>query len=114
MLDAYFRDYYEARRQRQDLYDAALSSGSIEPFVYPQETVSVVVLLLAILFIPRLPIAERAKKITSISAFVVVLSLCASTIYWCRTVAFAGGYGMGLVCAWGIVASGYLLVFNDP
>lgn len=113
MLDAYFRVYYDARQQRQDRYDAALSSGSIDPFVYPQETLSIAVLLFAILFIPRLPIAKQAKKITSISAFVVVLSLCASTVYRCRTLAFAGGYGIGLVCAWGIIASGYLLVFND-
>lgn len=113
MLDAYFKVYYDARRQRQDHYDAALSLGLIDPFVYPQETLSIVVLLLAILFIPRLPITKQAKKITSISAFVVVLSLCASTVHRCRTVAFAGGYGIGLMYTWGIIASGYLLVFND-
>ena len=59
MLDAYFKVYYDARQQRQDRYDAALSSGSIDPFVYPQEALSVVVLLLAILFIPHLPITKR-------------------------------------------------------
>ena len=113
MLDAYFKVYYDARQQRQDRYNAALSSGSIDPFVYPQDTLSALVLLLAILFIPRLPIPKRAKKIASISTFVVVFSLCVSTAYRCRTVAFAGGYGVGLMCAWGIVVSGYLLVFND-
>jgi hypothetical protein len=114
MLDSYFKVYYDARRQRQDNYDAALSAGSIDPFVYPQATTSVLVLLLAILFIPRLPVTSQIKKITSISAFVVVLYLCGSTVYRCRTIAFAGGYGVGLMCAWGIVASGYLLAFNDP
>jgi hypothetical protein len=114
MLDGYFRAYYDARQQRQNRYDAALSSGSIDPFVYPHETTSILVLLFAIFFIPLLPITKRAKKITSISAFVVIFSLCASTVYRCRTIAFAGGYGIGLMCSWGIIASGYLLVFNDP
>jgi hypothetical protein len=114
MLDSYFKVYYDARRQRQDHYDAALSAGSIHPFVYPQETTSVLVLLLAILFVPRLPATQHIKKIASISAFVVVVCLCGSTIRRCSTLAFAGGYGVGLMCAWGIVASGYLLVFNDP
>jgi Membrane bound O-acyl transferase family len=113
MLDSYFKIYYDARRQRKDDYDAALSAGLIDPFVYPQETISVVVLLLAILFIPRLQATQQVKKITSISAFVLVVCLCASTIYRCRTIALAGGYGIGLMCAWGMVASGYLLVFND-
>lgn len=114
MLDSYFKVYRDARRQRQDQYDAALSAGSIEPFVYPQETVPALVLFIAVLFIPRLPATQQAKKILSIAAFVVVLCLGVSTISRCRTIAFAGGYGIGLMCAWGIVASGYLLVFNDP
>lgn len=114
MLDSYFEVYYDARRKRQDDFDAALSDGSIDPFVYPQETLSVVVLLLAILFIPRVEAMQWVKKTASISAFVLVVSLCASTVYRCRTIAFAGGYGIGLMCAWGIVASGYLLVSNDP
>jgi hypothetical protein len=114
MLDSYFKIYQNARRQRQDDYDAALSAGSIDPFVYPQETISAVVLFLAILFVPRLPVTQRVKRITSVSAFVVVFCLCFSTIYRCRTIALAGGYGIGLMCAWGIVASGYLLLFNDP
>ena len=113
MLDTYFKVYYDARQQRLDRYDAALSTGSIDPFVYPQETVSAVVLLLALFFIPRMRTTCRIKRMLSVLAFSLVFWLCASTVSRCRTIALAGGYGIGLMCAWGIVASGYLLVFND-
>ena len=113
MLDPYFKVYHEVRQKRVDRYDVALSNGSIDPFVYPRETISVLVLLLAILFIPQMRTTYRIKRTTSVLAFLVVSWLCGSTVYRCRTIAFAGGYGIGLMCAWGIVASGYLLVFND-
>jgi len=48
MLDSYFKVYYETRQRRLDSYDAALHEGSIDPFLYPQETISAVVLLFAI------------------------------------------------------------------
>src|SRR2546423_3725770 len=113
MLDSYFKVYYETRQRRLDSYDAALHEGSIDPFLYPQETISAVVLLFAILFIPRMRTAYRVKRAVSVLIFSSIFWLCVSTIYRCRTIAFAGGYGIGLMCAWGIVASGYLLVFND-
>ncbi len=114
MLDDYSKLYQEVRQQRQDRYNVALSEGSIEPFVYPWETASAAALLLAAMFIPRLNATHEFKKVLSVSSFVVVVSFCVSTMRRCRTVGMAGGYGIGLMCMWGIVASAYLLVFNDP
>lgn len=113
MLDTYFHLYQDVQKARQDRYDAALYLGNLQPFVYPRETISVAILLLAVLFIPRLSVTRKIQRAVSISAFAAIVYFCVSTMRRCRTLGMAGGYGIGLMCVWGMVASAYLLVFND-
>ena len=111
--DTKSREYQGVLQRRRNAYDEALFSGSLQPFVYPFETLSVACLLLAVLFIPRVNVTPEYRTRLSLYAFIVIALLCASTIHRCRTIGFAGGYGIGLMCTWGIIASAYLLLFND-
>lgn len=103
--------YQSIIASRQDAYSKALASGQIEPFVYPWGTLSGGLLLLALLIIPRLP--RRYRKLAPISVFTWIVHLCIQTMLKARCLGLANGYGIGLVCAWGMIMSVTLLFCND-
>ncbi|OCT53186.1 hypothetical protein CLCR_09991 [Cladophialophora carrionii] len=103
--------YRQTLLSRQHRYDASVRLGKYTPFLYPWDTLPALYLFLAISITPRLPlsVARAARYI----AFILVLLHGAYVVSHRRTLWFAGGYGIGLSSAWGIIMSGAVLVCND-
>jgi Membrane bound O-acyl transferase family len=102
--------YQELLVQRAQVFHSAAAKGQIEPFVYPWDTIPAGILILAVLFIPRL--RWKHSRWVSYGAFVSIIFSCVS-IMQRRSLGLASGYGIGLMCIWGIVWSAVLLVYND-
>jgi Membrane bound O-acyl transferase family len=103
--------YQAVLADRQQRYNAAIASGKFEPFVYPWNAIPLLILLLSLLFIPRLP--RKYSGIISTIASTIIAYLCISTMRRSKTINFAGGYGIGLMCSWGIIMTVTLLLVND-
>lgn len=104
--------YREILVQREQVFRAALANGEIEPFIYPWDTVPAGILVLALLFLPYRN--SGYSKWLFQSAFLIIVLSCAAIMRRSRSVGLAGGYGIGLMCVWGIVWSAVLLIYNDP
>lgn len=104
--------YQAAVADRQRLYDEAIESGKYLPFIYPWDSFSALGLLLCVLFVPSLP--SRLHRPITLLAFFLICLLCFSVIFKTRMINFAGGYGLGLMCVWGIIMTGVLVLINDP
>lgn len=104
--------YRELLVQREQVFHAALAAGKIDPFVYPWDTIPAAILILAVLFVPRLP--SPYSRWVSYLAFLLILFSCISVMQRSRSPGIASGYGIGLMCVWGIVWSAVLLLYNDP
>ena len=103
---------YESTNQRrlQDYYNA-LENGTYRAFIYPWDSISAVCLLLALLVFPRLP--DRVVRNLRFPTFVLILGHCAYVGRTCRTIGFAGGYGIGLAAMWGCIMTVALLLIKD-
>ncbi len=104
--------YREFLAQREQVFHSAVADGKIDPFVYPWDTIPAGILIFAVLFIPRL--GSKYSRWTSYCTFLFIVLFCVSVMRRCRSLGLAGGYGIGLMCVWGIVWSAVLLVYNDP
>jgi hypothetical protein len=103
--------YLSIIASRQDAYNKVLASGKFAPFVYPWDTFSAGLLFLAILVIPRLP--KRHRNMISLGVFTWIVYFCIQTMLKARCLGLANGYGIGLMCAWGMIMSVTLLFCND-
>ncbi|KAI9762628.1 MAG: hypothetical protein M4579_000246 [Chaenotheca gracillima] len=110
-----FRSQIESHHELLDQYHAkhaaGLKSGSISPFVYPYEAFGIY-LLLAYLFIShqRYPLVRRARYIV----FLLIAYFESSTILRCKTTTGGTGFGIGIVCGFGIVWAAAAILFTDP
>jgi hypothetical protein len=111
MSGEYVSLYRQTLEERQRQYDAALAAGTFTPFLYPWDTLPALYLFLGVFITPRLP--PRVARITQYATFLIVLIHGGYVISQRRTQWFAGGYGIGLSSAWGIIMSGAVLVCND-
>jgi Membrane bound O-acyl transferase family len=107
-----FGSHRELLAQREQIFRSAVANGKIEPFVYPWDTVPAGILILSVLLLPR--VSSKYSRWFSRCAFLLIVHLCTSTMRQCRSLGMASGYGIGLMCVWGIVWSAVLLVYNDP
>lgn len=107
-----FPSYTELLRHRDSEYKTAFDRGAIIPFRYPRDSAAGGVLILSILFIPL--VRGSFSIILRYVAFSLICFLGVFTARICRCQSAANGYGIGLICAWGIVWSATLLIFNDP
>lgn len=112
MLNRQPTSYRELLVQREQTFHSAIVAGHIEPFVYPWDTVPAGILILAVLFLPRL--RSRYSRWFSFGIFLLIIFSCISIMRRCRSLGMASGYGIGLMAVWGIVWSAVLLVYNDP
>lgn len=103
--------YHSIIAVRQDAYDKLLASGHYEPFVYPWDTFAAALLFLSILIVPRLPTRHRAMVKIGVAIWIGYFGL--QTILRSRCLGFANGYGIGLICAWGMIMTITLLFCND-
>ena len=103
--------YQQILIRRQDSYQSALASGKYRPIVYPRDAIPALCLLLGIILLPRLPghVAQLART----PLFALILVHCFYVVKSCRNIGMAGGYGIGLACAWGCIMSLVLLVLDD-
>ena len=106
------RTYRELLARREHVFQSALANGNIEPFLYPWDTIPAAILVLSVLFLPT--IRAKYSRWASRVAFVLITLSCISIMRRCRSLGLASGYGIGLMCVWGIVWSGVLLIYNDP
>jgi Membrane bound O-acyl transferase family len=104
--------YRELLARREQVFDSAIATQQIEPFVYPWDSIPAGILILAVLFLPQLNF--RYSRWLSYCVFLFIILLCVSVMRRCRSLGFASGYGIGLMSIWGIVWSAVLLVYNDP
>ena len=103
--------YQQTLLRRKDNYQSALASGTYRPIVYPRDGVPALCLFLGILLIPRLP--ARIARYVRLPLFALILVHCFYVVRSCRNIGMAGGYGIGLACAWGCIMSLVLLVVDD-
>ena len=106
------RIFQAAVQERQLRYNVSLLDGQYRPFLYPWDSLSALVLFLAIVFIPTLP--RIARHVASLATFGLVLWMCADVVSNARCMLFAGGYGIGLMCAWGSIITLSLVVTSNP
>lgn len=104
--------YRELLIQSEQVFHSAIADGKIEPFLYPWDTIPAGVLVLAVLFLPRL--RSKYTRWASYGVFLSIILSCVSIMRRSRSLGLASGYGIGLMCVWGIVWSAVLLVYNDP
>lgn len=112
MSDTIATSYRAVLASREQVFRTALQNGEIDPFIYPWDTIPAGMLILAVLFIPKLD-AKYSRWLSS-GVFMLIVLSCVSVMQRCRSVGLANGYGIGLMCVWGIVWSAVLLVYNDP
>ena len=103
--------YQQTLLQRKDDYQSALAFGTYRPIVYPRDGVPALCLFLGVLFLPQLP--ARVASYLRLPLFVLILVDCFYVVKSCRNIGMAGGYGIGLACAWGCIMSLVLLVLDD-
>lgn len=103
--------YHSIIAARQDAYSRMLVSGDYEPFVYPWDTFAAALLFFAILILPRIP--ERHRALMKIVTSVWIVHFCLRTSLKARCLGFANGYGIGLMCSWGMIMTLALLFCND-
>jgi hypothetical protein len=111
MAQEYISLYRQRLAQRQHRYDVTVSSGRFTPYLYPWDTLPALYLFLAAILSPRLPL--RWARVLRWCAFSLIVLHGAYVVSHRRTLWFAGGYGIGLTSAWGMIMSGALLVCND-
>ena len=103
---------YETTTQaRLQKYESHLQRRTYRPFIYPWDSLPVLWLLLALLIFPRLP--QHILKYTRLPVCLLIFGHCIYVGRSCRTIGFAGGYGIGLAAMWGCIASIGLLGLKD-
>ena len=112
MIERSVRLFQAAAQERQSRFDASLLSGQYRPFLYPWDSLSALVLFVALVFLPDLP--RTARHVASLATFGLVLWMCLDVVRNARSMLFAGGYGIGLMCAWGSIIILSLLVMSNP
>ena len=95
---------------REAAFQSALQNNTIDRFLYPWDALPALILVLAVLFIP----GRRRSRLYARLAFALILALCVSTTRRCRSIGMTGGYGIGLMSAWGVLWTAVLLLCNDP
>lgn len=103
--------YRQVLQDRQDLYNEALTKGIYTPFIFPWDTLPVLLLALGVVSTPQLP-----KVFGRISR--IALSLCIYLYLLLRwpyvRISNVSGYGLGLSGAWGLIMTVIVLVLHDP
>ncbi len=102
--------YRALLNQYQIQYDNAISSGEVSPFLYPQNTFNVAVLLLYLLIPTTRP---RLRHYARYPAFALIAYFSITTIKNCRSMFCALGFGVGLLTAWGMLWAATLILVND-
>jgi hypothetical protein len=103
--------YYSVIAARQDAYDKTLASGRYQPFVYPWDSTAAALLFLAMLVVPRVPTRHKAMLKIGTAAWIFYFGI--QTMLKSRCLGFANGYGIGLMCAWGMIMTVTLLFCNN-
>ncbi len=103
--------YQSTTQRRLQDYEHALSCRTYRPFIYPWDSLPALWLLIALLAFARLPdyIVSYLRLPTSI----LILGHCVYVGRSCRTIGFAGGYGIGLAAMWGCIMTVTLLLIKD-
>ena len=103
---------YESTTQRrlQD-YEHTLNNETYRPFTYPWDSLPALWLLLALFIFPRLP--GHVVHYLRIPTLLLILGHCIYVGRSCRTIGFAGGYGIGLAAMWGCIMTVTLLLVKD-
>ena len=112
MSQTYVSLYRQTLALRQEKYDASLTAGEYDPFLYPWDAFFGLYALLAIVLTPKVP--ERLRGFVRYLAFTLGFIHSLYLIRHRRALGFAGGYGIGLCIAWSTIMSGALLLCNDP
>lgn len=103
--------YQRTLAERKANYLEALSSGIYRPIVYPRDGLAALLLFIGILIFPRLPVPiVRYLRIPVVS---LIFVHCFYVMKSCRNIGMAGGYGIGLACAWGCIMTVNLLLIDD-
>lgn len=111
MAYQYISLYRQTLADRQDRYNESILSGEYTPFLYPWDSLPALYLVLAITGTPRLPL--RLARVLRFLIFILILLHSSYIVSHRRTLWFAGGYGIGLSSAWGLIMSGAVLICND-
>ncbi|KAI9700305.1 MAG: hypothetical protein M1836_002320 [Candelina mexicana] len=96
--------------QYQVQYDNAIRSGEVSPFLYPQNTFNVGILLLYLLIPTSRP---RLRHYARYPAFALIAYFSITTTQNCRSMFCAVGFCIGLLTAWGMLWSATLILIND-
>ena len=103
--------YENLELTRLQQYQQDLQVGKYRPFIYPWDSLSALWLLVALLVFPKLP--DRVFRYVRLPTFVLILGHCIYVGRSCRTIGFAGGYGIGLAAMWGCIMTVTLLLVKD-
>ena len=103
--------YQSTTQRRLQNYEHALGSGIYRPFIYPWDSLPALWLLLALFIFPRLP--GHLVRYLRIPTSLLILGHCIYVGRACRTIGFAGGYGIGLAAMWGCIMTVTLLLVKD-
>jgi hypothetical protein len=103
--------YQQVRADRLARYHAALASGVYRAYVWPWDTFPALYLILAMLVLPRLP--PHIAKPGRIFLLTLIFGQGVWSVFRCRSIGMAGGYGIGLATDWGFITAAGLLWFND-
>lgn len=98
-------------QQYQVQFEADLKEGHISPFLYPQGSLGVFILIIYLL-IPQHHFS--LIRYARIPVFVFIICFQVFIIRTCRSMRWAIGFGIGILSAWAIVWSAALILFTDP
>jgi len=102
--------HHELKEIYYTQYDNGVANGTTLPFVYPMGSLGATVVLLFLLVPPR---SIFHSQLTRYAAFGFIFSLHVFMITNCKARNVEPAFGVGLICAWGVLWSAAILVFND-
>jgi hypothetical protein len=111
MAEVGIHSHHDILRQRHEQFETALHGGEFYPLLL-KHVVGTFLLLLIPLVVPHRNSA-LLSHILRYGFFSIIVCVCVYMIYTVRAIGLANGYGVGLICAWFVVWSATLLIFND-